>query len=84
MLYNTPFLTVQLTVPPEEFRSGLKIPLAAIQGIWKKADLLNDSNAISPASGYDSKCKMVMSQSGKCPHLVTCSKQEKYICDGDL
>ena len=74
----------QLPVQPEEFHSGLKIPLAAIQGIWKKAEeLLNDSNAISPAPGYDSKCKMVMSRSGKRPHLVTCSKQGKYTCDGD-
>ena len=68
--------SAQLSVRPEDFHSGLKIPLAAIQGIWKKAEeLLSDPNAISPAPGYDSRCKMVMSRSGKCPHLVTCTEQ---------
>ena len=76
--------SAQLSVRPEDFHSGLKILLAAIQGIWKKAEeLLSDPNAISPAPGYDSRCKMVMSRSGKRPHLVTCTKQGKYTCDSE-
>ena len=76
--------TAQLSVRPEDFHSGLKIPLAAIPGIWKKAEeLLSDPNAISPAPGYDSRCKMVMSWSGKRPHLITCTKQGKYTCDSE-
>lgn len=81
---NSSATIAQLPVQPEDFHSVLKIPLAAIQGIWRKADeLLSDPNAISPAPGYDSKYKMVMSQSGKHPHLVTCGKQGKYTCDSE-
>ena len=75
---------VELCIRPEEFHDGLKIPLQAVLGIWKKAEeLLGDPNAISPAPGYDSKCRMVMSRSGKRPHLVTCSKSGKYSCDNE-
>ena len=59
----------KLCIRPEEFHDGLKIPLQAVLGIWKKAEeLLGDPNAILPAPGYDSKCRMVMSRSGKRPH----------------
>ena len=75
---------VQLSVRPEEFHTGLKIPLAAIQGIWKKAEeLVTDPSAISPAPGFDTKSRMVVSRSGKRPHLVSCSKQGKYTCDNE-
>ena len=71
-------------VSAEEFQEGLKIPLQAVQAIWRKAEeLVGNSNAISPAPGYDSTCKMVISRSGKCPHLVTSSKKGKYTCDND-
>ena len=55
---NSSATIAQLPVQSEDFHSGLKIPLAAIQGIWRKAELLSDPNAISPAPGYDFKCKM--------------------------
>ena len=81
---NTSSTAVKLCVRPEEFHTGLKIPLPAVQGIWKKAEeLLGDANAISPAPGYDSKCRMVMSRSGKRPHLVTYSKSGKFSCDNE-
>ena len=28
----------QLPILPEDFQSGLKVPLAIVQGIWKKAE----------------------------------------------
>ena len=74
----------QLSISAEEFQHGLKIPLAAVQAIWRKAEeLAGNSNAISPAPGYDSTCKMVMSRNRKCPHLVTSSTKGKYTCDSD-
>ena len=56
---------VQLSIQSEEFHCGVKIPPTAIQAIWKRAaEPLSDPNAISPAPGYNTKCKMVTSQSG--------------------
>ena len=74
----------QLSVTAEHFHSGLKVPLAAIQGIWNKAEeLLREPNSISTAPGCDSKSRMVRSCSGKRPHLVTSTKQGRYACDND-
>lgn len=74
----------QFPVTPEEFHSGLKIPLQSIQGIWKKAsELINNPTAISPAPGYGPECKVVMSRHGKRPHLVTKGKGNKFSCDND-
>ena len=74
----------QLSVSAEHFHFGLKIPLAAVQGIWNKAEeLLREPNAISAALGCDSKSRMVRSRSGKRPHLVTSTKQGMYVCDND-
>ena len=74
----------QLPIQPEDFQSGLKIPLATVQGIWKKAeDLLREPGSISSAPGYGTRCKMVLSRSGKRPHLVTCGKGGKFSCDGE-
>ncbi len=71
-------------VTAEEFQSGLKIPLESIQGIWKKAaELLSHPNAIASAPGYGPDCKMVMSRRGKRPHLITTTKNGKYICDNE-
>ena len=76
--------SVQMSVSAEEFQEGLKIPLPAVKAIWRKAEeLACNSNALSPTPGYDETCKMVMSHSGKCPHLVTSSKKGKYTCDND-
>lgn len=56
----------QLSVSAEHFHSGLKIPLAAVQSVWNKAEeLLRELNANSSAPGCDSKSRMVRSRSGK-------------------
>ncbi len=75
---------IQLPVCAKEFHSGLKIPLASVEGVWKKAsELLSDPTAISPAPGYGPECKMVASRKGKRPHLVIKGKGGKFSCDSD-
>ena len=75
---------VQLPVTPMDFHTGLKVPLSAIEGVWRKAsELLSEPTAISSAPGYSSECKMVMSRSGKRPHLVTKGKGARFSCDSD-
>ena len=74
----------QLSTTPEEFQSGLKIPLAAVKGMWQKATtLLSEPKAISPAPGCGPESKMVISRQGKQPHLVTKGKGYRYSCDSD-
>ena len=69
----------QFSVSAEHFHPGLKIPLAAVQGIWNKAEeLLWELNFAVP--GGDSNSKMVISHSGKRSHLVTSTKKGKYAC----
>ena len=81
---GTPVSSKQIPISPETFHSGLKIPLASVQGIWQKAEeLLRNTNSISPAPDCDNKSKMVISRSGKRPHVVACMKQGKCMCDSD-
>lgn len=50
-----------MSVTAEELQDGLKIPLPAVQVMWREAEeLACNSNAISPAPGYDSTSKMVV------------------------
>ena len=74
-----------LSVTAEECHSGdRKVPLASIQGIWKKAEeLLAQSNALVTAPGFDANVKMVASRSGKRPHLVKCGKGGRVSCDNE-
>ena len=75
---------VQFCITTEEFQSGLKIPLAAVKGIWQKAMLLlSDPDAISSAPGCGPESKMVISRQGKRPHLVTKGKGYRHSCDND-
>ena len=42
------------SVSAEQCHSGdSKVSFASIQGIWRKAELLVDSNSIAPAPGFD-------------------------------
>lgn len=55
--------------------SNLRLPAAAIQAIARKAvEILKTTNGIVPAPGYSSSACMVISKSGKRPHLVTTKK----------
>ena len=74
-----------LSITAEECHSGdHKVPLASIQGIWKKAEeLLAQPNAVVTAPGFDASVKMVASKSGKRPHLVKSGKGGRVSCDSD-
>lgn len=78
-------IACQLPVPPEKFHTGLRLPLSAIQGIWKEAsELGSDPTAISAAPGYGTECRMVISKHGKRPHLVSKGKPlGKFSCDNN-
>jgi hypothetical protein len=50
----------------------------------KASELIAQPGAISAAPGYGQECKMVMSKTGKRPHLVTSSKANgRFFCDAD-
>ena len=74
-----------LSVTAEQCHSGdQKVPFASIQGIWRKAEkLITEPNAIVPAPGFNEGVMMVLSRSGKRPHLVKCGKGGRVSCDSD-
>ena len=60
----------------------VNLPLTCIEGIWRKAiELINNPNAMSHAPGQSPESRMVLSYSGKNPHLVTATKGGSYNCD---
>ena len=60
----------------------LDIPLPCLQGIWSKAEkLLTTKEAIVPAPGQAPEARMVLSYSGKVPHMVTPNKSRSFCCD---
>ena len=74
----------QLAVSVESVANALNLPLTCVQSIWRKAaELINDKNAIFPAPGQNEEARMVLSYSGKTPHLVTPSKGGGFACDGN-
>ena len=61
-----------------------KILAAALEGKWKKAcELLTSENSIVPAPGHPKEARMVASQTGLRPHLVTKGKDTMYHCDSE-
>ncbi len=62
----------------------LGLPVAAVEAIARKAsEILNEDGAIVPAPGHDSNARMVISRSGKRPHLVVPKKNGGMACDED-
>ena len=62
----------------------LGLPAAAIEAIARKAsEILKVEGAIVPAPGHDSTARMVISKSGKRPHLVLPKKNGGMACDED-
>ena len=60
----------------------LDVPLLCLQGIWSKAEkLLTKKEAIVPAPGQVPEARMVLSYSGKVPHMVTPNKSRSFCCD---
>jgi hypothetical protein len=78
-------VTCTLPVTPQEFHSGdLKIPLATITAIWRKAEeiIKEQEAAIAPAPGFP-EGKMVASRSHMRPHLIKCGKGGRISRDND-
>lgn len=65
--------------------SRLGLPTEAIRGIANKAiDILKEDGAIANAPGHPNNAKMVISRSGKRPHLVLPKKKSGGLsCDDD-
>ena len=67
----------------EDASEQVNIPLNCLEGVWAKAsELVNTSNAIVPAPGQDPEARMVLSYSGKLPHMVTPTKGG-FSCDSN-
>lgn len=76
--------TSDLSVDLEKAAELVDIPSTCLEGIWAKASkLLCDTSAIAPAPGQDKAARMVLSYSGKVPHLVIPKKGGKYACDSN-
>ena len=73
-----------LSVDVHELASEVTIPLTCLQGIWTKAtELLSTAGSMVPAPGCDSGARLVLSRSGKHPHLVLPCKSSGFKCDSD-
>ena len=60
----------------------VNLPLTCIEGIWRKAtELINNPNAMACAPGQSPESRMVLSYSGKNPHLITVTKGGAFNCD---
>ena len=75
---TNPVLSVDLESASEQ----VNIPIKCLEGIWTKAsELINTNDAIAPGPGQDSGARMVLSYSGKVPHMVTLKKGGEFSCD---
>ena len=73
-----------LSVDLESASKQVNIPLKCLEGIWGKASqLITLDNAIVPAPGQDPEARMVLSYSGKMPHMVTPKKGGDFSCDSN-
>ena len=76
--------SVSLSVSVDSFVHNVLIPVPVFHGIWNKAtELINTQQNIVPAPGCSPNSKMVKSNLGTRPHLVTAGKGNKFSCDGD-
>ena len=74
-----------LSLSVEDAAMRVSVPLKCLEGVWKKAhELLNTEGAIAPAPGQAPKAeaRMVLSYSGKAPHMVLPRKGGDFSCDG--
>ena len=60
------------------------MPFSCLEGVWTKASqLIRTTNAIVPAPGQDPEARMVLSYSGKAPHMVLPKKGGEFCCDSN-
>ena len=73
-----------LSIDVSHFCDSVLIPRSVLDAIWKKGnELLNDSNSICMVPGGNSNDRIVKSNSGPRPHIVTAKKTGQYACDGE-
>ena len=77
-----PISSSALSVDVHTAAVKLNTPLTCLEGIWEKAkQLITTEGAIAPAPGQDPQARMVLSYSGKAPHMVTPKKGGGFSCD---
>ena len=73
-----------LSVDVNTVAAKVSVPLECLKGIWEKAsELLNSPHGMSPAPSQPEQARMVLSKSGKRPHLVVPCKSGQFKCDSD-
>ena len=83
-LENKNTCSTSLSVSCEDFSKDVIVPLKCLEGIWEKAtQLLNTDGAIVPAPGQKPEAQMVLSYSGKNPHMVSYIKTGDFACDAN-
>ena len=73
-----------LSVDVNTVAANVSVPLDCLKGIWQKAEeLLQSPGGMSSAPGQPEQARMVLSRSGKRPHLVLPCKGGRFKCDAD-
>ena len=71
----------ELSVDVSTAATLVNIPITCLEGIWIKAKrLMETDGAIVPAPGQLPEARMVLSYSGKPPHMVTPKKNGDFSC----
>lgn len=71
-----------LSVAISDFSESVITPIKVLKAIWRKAiELLHEPNSILPAPGQGDNAWMVRNYSWSCPHLVTCKRNGRDVCD---
>ena len=74
----------RLSVKVNTVAASVSIPLECLKGIWQKAEeLFNSPHGMSSAPGQPEEARMVLSHSGKRPHLVLLCRGGHFKCDSD-
>ncbi len=77
-------LSKALSVNVEAAVKAVNLPLTCVERMWlKAAELIHKEHAIVPAPGQSPEAKMVLSYSGKSPHMVTPIKGGGFSCDSN-
>ena len=81
---NPTHSSTKLSVDANAAAEGMNVPLPSMEGIWRKArDLIGDPSGMSPAPGQSPQARMVLSFSGKTPHMVTPTQGGGFNCDSN-
>ncbi len=76
---------IELSVDLNSASQEVSMPITILEGIWTKAHrLLTTNNAIVLAPGQPPEARMVLSYSGKTPHMVLPKKNKgDFSCDSN-